>query len=98
MVKKVNKGIDKKINWLYNKVNKSIGLTGREVIYLRNKELYDKAVADSGLKKRKICEMLGLSRQGLWLKEHDKVSFTDEEEDVLCLLLRIHPDERSLIF
>lgn len=65
---------------------------------MKDKAMYEIAVARSGLKKSKIAETLMITRQGLWLKENGKVKFSAIEEDAVCDLLKITPAERSAIF
>lgn len=61
-------------------------------------ERLQKKIEDSGLKKSFIIDTMGISYQGFINKCKAKTPFTASEVFVLCNLLSINGDDRTLIF
>jgi len=60
--------------------------------------LLEKAISDSGLKKKKIAERLGLSTYGLSKKIQNETEFLATEIVLICEMLHLSPEMRELIF
>lgn len=54
-----------------------------------NKELLDKKIEDSGLKKEFIAKSLGITRAGFYKKATNGSEFTTGEVAILCKMLSI---------
>lgn len=66
---------------------------------MTNTDLLNKRMDESGLKRSKIAETLGISREFMWLKIHNKYEFKASEIKTLCALLNIKSlRERERIF
>lgn len=66
---------------------------------MTNTELLNQKITESGIKKGKICEALGLSYGSLRRKVNGDVSFTQSEIQALCDLLSITSlRDRNAIF
>lgn len=64
-----------------------------------NTQLLDERIVSSGLKIGKICENLGLSRNGFDKKRKGKTAFRGSEVFALCVMLNIADDtEKVKIF
>lgn len=64
-----------------------------------NTQLLDERIDSSGLKIAKICENLGLSRNGFDKKRKGKTAFRGSEIYALCVMLNIADDkEKTKIF
>jgi len=60
--------------------------------------LLEKYILVSGLKISFLCEMLGISKQGLYKKRIGVTPFKAAEIFVLCDLLKINIEDRQKIF
>jgi len=60
--------------------------------------LLDEAIEKSGLRIAHIVEKLGISRQAFDRKRKGKYAFRQSEVYVLCDLLNLDDEKRSLIF
>lgn len=54
-----------------------------------NKELLDKKIKDSGLKKEFLAKSLGITRAGFYKKASNGSEFTTGEVAILCKMLSI---------
>jgi len=64
-----------------------------------NIELLDRYIRESGLKRKKIAECLGITLNGLKKKTTGQHEFKASEIQVLCVLLGINTsDEKERIF
>ena len=60
--------------------------------------LLEDAIAKSGIKKKKIAELLGLSTYGLSKKIRNETEFLATEIVLICEILHLSPEMRELIF
>ena len=60
--------------------------------------LLERKIEDSGLRKSKIAEMLGITRQGLYKKISGDSEFKSSEIKMLSEILNLDAAERDTIF
>lgn len=60
--------------------------------------LLERKIEDSGLRKSKIAEMLGITRQGLYKKISGDSEFKSSEIKMLSEILNLDASERDTIF
>ena len=63
-----------------------------------DKDLLDEAIKKSGLRIEFIVDKLGISRQAFDRKRKGQYAFRQSEVYVLCDLLKIDEERRTLIF
>ena len=65
---------------------------------MTNRELLERVIQDSGLKKSHIAECLGVSRAGLSNLLRGRSEFRQSQMQKLCELLNLSEEQRTAIF
>lgn len=65
---------------------------------MRNKDLLSNLICESGIKKMKIAELLGLTPAGLISKMNGQHAFRKLEKEALVNILDIDEENERLIF
>ena len=66
---------------------------------MTNSALLNAYIENSGLKKYKIANSLGITREALWRKVNNRQQFKASEISILCSLLKINKAcDKELVF